>query len=272
MSKKHLFLLIFFMAFKGLDAQINIEVYFEKLSDGYNIYVDNYEYCPISLKINFTTRNLDTRGGNNRIYVVRALQKRALVTKLRIVNRYLSYQFNYTYTVNYGDHFDKKYDENYIYNLPFPKHQPYEVSQGYNGDISHQNENYLDFKMPIQTKIYAIRSGVVVKVVDYNFKNCIEKECQKYNNYILVYHSDGTFADYAHIMTKGSVVARGDKVKKGDLIGYSGNVGWSSGPHLHLGIFLQKLFKRKTLKTKFYTNNGELSEYLVEKNKYVKEY
>lgn len=144
--------------------------------------------------------------------------------------------------------------------------------QGYNGDFSHQNQNYLNFKMPILTEICAIRPGVVVKVVDYNFKHCGEKKCREFNNYILIYHSDGTFAVYAHINRKGSIVFRGDKVRKGDLIGFSGNVGWSTGPHSHLGIFLQKFNKRKTLKTKFYINNGNFAEYLIENNEYIKKY
>ena len=64
----------------------------------------------------------------------------------------------------------------------------------------------------------------------------------------------------------------GDKVNKGDLIAYSGNVGWSTGPHLHLVIFLQRLNKRETLATKFKIDNGDKSEYLLEKTEYLRNY
>ena len=126
--------------------------------------------------------------------------------------------------------------------------------------------------MPIGTKITAIRGGIVVKVVETNNKNCGKEVCKKYNNLIVIYHSDGTFAEYTHIKQNGSVVEVGDKIIKGQLIGYSGNVGWSTGPHLHLLVFLQRLNKRTTLKTKFLIGNGERKVYLKEKNEYSRNY
>jgi murein DD-endopeptidase MepM/ murein hydrolase activator NlpD len=55
-------------------------------------------------------------------------------------------------------------------------------------------------------------------------------------------------------------------------MGYSGNVGWSTGAHLHLVIFLQKFKKRITLKTNFLTDSGNSAEYLVDKKTYSRLY
>src|SRR5262249_35417178 len=152
------------------------------------------------------------------------------------------------------------------YDLPFQKGKNYLVFQGYNGSFSHKNENSIDFTMPEGSEILAARDGIVVKVVQNNTESCPGEECKKYNNMIFILHPDGTFADYAHIRYNGSKVKVGDSVKKRDVIAYSGNVGWSSGPHLHFGCFIPDFGKWITIPTKFRIDNGDKSAFLEEKN------
>jgi murein DD-endopeptidase MepM/ murein hydrolase activator NlpD len=51
-----------------------------------------------------------------------------------------------------------------------------------------------------------------------------------------VLHDDGTLTEYVHLMQGGSAVRVGEKVAAGKLIGYSGNTGYSAGPHLHFAV------------------------------------
>lgn len=267
------YLLLTFLLF-GLfcKAEIKVKIYFEQVESGYEIYADNEEYSPVSVKINFKVTNLHIEEGNNAVYLVEAKGKRQLLTSLKVVKKGKAYKISYKYLMNYGIHDNKIFDKNYVYDLPFKSSNNFELYQGYNGSFSHQNENALDFTMPIGTEIMAIRDGIVLKVIDKNNKTCGQKECMKYNNLILIYHSDGTFAEYAHIKQNGSKVKVGEQVSKGQLIAYSGNVGWSSGPHLHLVIFNQNIENRDTLKTKFKTGDGNTIEYLVEKEYYSRDY
>ena len=87
----------------------------------------------------------------------------------------------------------------------------------------------------------------------------------------MIYHSDGTFAEYTHIKNNGAEVNVGDQIKIGQFIGYSGDVGWATGPHLHFIVFFQRLKKRVTLKTKFLTQKGKPAISLVERQKYKRE-
>ncbi len=269
--RKHLLLIAVFITL-FCKAEQNIKIYYEKNDNGYNIYVDNNEFCPMSIKIKFSVENLKIEGGNNKIHIVKPRSKKQLLTVLKVLNKNKSYKFSYNTISNYGNHNSNKYDKNYKYFLPFKQFNKFEIHQGYNGKFSHQNENALDFTMPVNTELTAIREGIVIKVIDKNKKNCNKKKCIKYNNLIMIYHSDGTFAEYAHIKENGSEVNAGDKVLKGQLIGYSGNVGFSTGPHLHLIVFKQKINKRETLKTKFMIGDGTKTEYLIEKNKYERSY
>lgn len=253
-------------------AEDKVKIYHEQTNNGINIYADNSEFCDMSITIDFSVLNLDIDGGNNNIYVIKALKKKKLLTTLNLSDKRKAYKFSYEYKIYYGNNKVEKYDENYVYNLPFNTSQKFILFQGYNGSYSHQNVNALDFPMPIGTEITAIREGTVIKVIENNNKNCVEKGCEKYNNFIIICHPDGTFAQYVHLKQNGSKVKIGEKVLKGQVIGYSGNVGHSASPHLHLAVFKQKLEERKTLKTKFKTGNGDKIEYLIEKHEYSRNY
>jgi murein DD-endopeptidase MepM/ murein hydrolase activator NlpD len=56
-----------------------------------------------------------------------------------------------------------------------------------------------------------------------------------YGNYLILNHADGYQSLYGHL--SAAIATTGSKVSQGDLIGLSGNTGYSTGPHLHFGLF-----------------------------------
>ena len=265
------FLLFFIFNFIHNPAQ-EINIYYEQLKDKINIYADNPEFSPISVKMDFKLENLNMKGRNSQIFVVDALQENQLLTTLNVIETKKSYQFSYSAISNYGNHLQSDYDNEYEYDLPFKKGKSFKIDQGYFGKFSHQNEHSLDFNMPIGTEVTSVRDGIVIRVIDHNSGNCARRECEKFNNLILIYHSDGTFAEYSHLKQNSSKVKVGEKIKKGQIIGLSGDVGFVTGPHLHLVIFLQKLLERETIPTKFKVENGNKSVLLEEHKVYFKNY
>ena len=87
---------------------------------------------------------------------------------------------------------------------------------------------------------------------------------------ILMDIPNGTFSEYSHLNYKGAKVNEGDLIEAGDFIGYSGNTGWSSGPHLHFVVYkYNEKGKRVTIKTKFKTAEKGIV-YLKEEERYTK--
>lgn len=265
-------LLFFLLLVSALPALANgVEVYWEKTNGGYKVYADNPEYSTLSLQFEFELENLEVANPQE-YYLLQPGEKKKLITELSVIHPRKAYKFTYKYLSNYGDHGLKDFDRDYAYFLPFKKEGSFRVYQGYNGSFSHQEKNALDFTMPIGTEITAIREGVVVKVEESNSRTCGEPECAKFNNSVMIQHPDGSFAQYVHINKDGAVVEPGDKVEKGQLVAYSGNVGFSTGPHLHLEVFVQRLTKREYLETRFLTDNGEMAKLLEEKTEYRRGY
>jgi len=57
-----------------------------------------------------------------------------------------------------------------------------------------------------------------------------------FGNYILIRHKHGYYTRYAHLLS--SRVRVGQRVQQGEVIGYIGNTGLSTGPHLHYEIHI----------------------------------
>ena len=60
------------------------------------------------------------------------------------------------------------------------------------------------------------------------------KEADEYEKWILIEHGFGYQTLYGHL--NGFNVKIGDKVKRGNVIGFVGNSGTSTGPHLHYEV------------------------------------
>jgi len=99
---------------------------------------------------------------------------------------------------------------------------------------------------------------MVVKVKVDSSSGGPDRKYENQANYILIRHSDGTVANYAHLSKNGSKVTPGGIVEAGDLIGYSGNTGFTSGPHLHFSVFKTKNGKQRlSIPVKFQTTSPQ---------------
>ena len=89
----------------------------------------------------------------------------------------------------------------------------------------------VDFAASIGTPVKAARSGIVIGVANTD----IIKSCYSFGKWIMIKHDDGLSTLYAHLSVQS--VAIGDAVTTGQVIGYSGNTGYTTGPHLHFGVY-----------------------------------
>lgn len=82
----------------------------------------------------------------------------------------------------------------------------------------------VDLRASTGTKVYAANKGSVTT----------SGYSSAWGNYIIISHGGGITTLYAHLSKRS--VSKGDTVKQGDIIGYSGNTGYSTAPHLHFEI------------------------------------
>ncbi len=85
----------------------------------------------------------------------------------------------------------------------------------------------LDISTPVGTKVVAPADGVIV--------SCGQKGA--YGNSIIIDHGFGIVTRYGHL--SGFNVKPGQRVKRGDVIGFVGDTGRSTGPHLHYEVWVR---------------------------------
>ena len=212
-------------------------VYLKTKQIGRKIYISivNNNIYDVTIGLNASYKNIVESKNRPKIVVVRA-KSTLNYTTLILGKGKIYYQYKYSWIIGSKD---AVHDDTYVYRLPFARGSVHYVSQGFNGAHTHKGRSRyaIDFVMKKGTKVYAARGGIVVKIKSDSNSHGYAKKFAKDGNYVTILHNDGTFASYYHLEKNGVVVEVGDKVYRGDKIAYSGNTGYTSGPHLHFEVF-----------------------------------
>jgi len=104
------------------------------------------------------------------------------------------------------------------YQAPLAQYRKTQGLHGYNG---------IDFGAYVGAPIMAAASGDVILARQGGYNG-------GYGNYVVIKHGNGTQTLYAHMLSVA--VSSGQHVVQGQVIGYLGNTGRSTGPHLHFEI------------------------------------
>ena len=265
----------YFLLFLGLLLTTSVlaqdvAISYESIDNTVYVYGSNPHPCPVSVQLTLKLTNMTADSQPpDRTYVLPASTSKSLLTTLEPKDIRRSSQYHIDYFAKYGDVTLTSYDSEHVYQLPYKAGKTVAMHQGYNGKRSHRGVNALDFALDKGEQIHAARGGVVIDVEERNSKGCSQPSCHKYNNTIVIYHSDGTLAVYSHLQQYGSRVDPGDTVVAGQHIGYAGATGYATGPHLHFMVLQSTFDGNTTIKTTFDTKEGS-PIYLQEHQKYTR--
>lgn len=105
-----------------------------------------------------------------------------------------------------------------------PLVRPHEITSNFGPRWSRYHYG-ADLRLSIGDSVLACFDGIV-RIAKYNRGG--------YGNYVLIRHHNGLETLYGHLSKR--LVKVGQEVKAGDLIGFGGNTGRSTGPHLHFEV------------------------------------
>jgi murein DD-endopeptidase MepM/ murein hydrolase activator NlpD len=218
----------------GAMARLRVE------QDGahYLAWADNALYGPIEVRLRFArSDNIAGLPALPARATVPALGK-ALVSRLHVVDPARGGQFELQLDGVPGDPSARPLDVEYLVPLRAP--DGVRIDQGYGGRFSHtdpQNRYAIDFAAKEGTQVVAARRGLVMQVEsDFDKAGLNHERYGGRANFVRILHDDGTMALYAHLRLDGVMVRAGQRVRAGQLIGLSGNTGFTTGPHLHFAV------------------------------------
>lgn len=225
-------------------------------------YIRNDYAGPVEVEIDVTERdNVRTTPDLPRRFVIEPGKSETLFG-VGGINEQQSWRLALKYRYMIGSPL-AHYSATASYLPPIAPDAAFQISQAFSGSFSHndaQNKYAVDIVMPIGTPVYAARSGVVLEAEDDFYKGGANKAYGSEANHIRILHDDGSMAVYAHLELEKAQVHPGLAVAAGQLIGYSGNTGFSTGPHLHFAVQINKGMELVSVPFTFINQAGKAEE------------
>jgi murein DD-endopeptidase MepM/ murein hydrolase activator NlpD len=219
------------------ESQQIAELRLERIGQEHRAVVVNRIAGPIQIELGYTRVDNVVAAPALPLRQVIEAESNHVVATLRSADSTRSGGFELAFSAVPGDPLAKPDDT--IYRMPLDG-SAWRIDQGFGGTFSHnepQSRYAIDIAADEGTPVVAARDGVVMQVEDEFEGAGLDRE--KFGtraNHVRVLHADGTMAVYAHLMADSVVARVGSRVRSGQRIGASGNTGFSTGPHLHFAL------------------------------------
>ncbi|MCL2876650.1 MAG: M23 family metallopeptidase [Betaproteobacteria bacterium] len=213
------------------------------LSQNVKFFAINNSPAPVTVSFGLTGSNLSPDKPLPLTLVVDTHSRQEIVHVTQ-ARRLEPLQYSLRYSYQPGDIFMPP-DRHARYILPFAKGTPFLVVQGPAGMgalgtlVTHDNDHSryaYDFGVSEGTPVHAAREGMVIDVKDSFTEGRPDPSLGKKANFVGIMHDDRSIAYYLHLAPHRVLVKVGQWVYAGDLIAYSGNTGFTYGPHLHFDV------------------------------------
>ena len=106
------------------------------------------------------------------------------------------------------------------------------------------SHNGTDFRASVGTPVKAMADGIVAGTGN------TDVQCPgvSFGKFVLIKYDNGLASTFGHFSL--IKVNKGERVTRGQIVGYSGNTGYSTGPHLHVSVYARDAVDLKTLPSK----------------------
>ncbi|MBY0376739.1 peptidoglycan DD-metalloendopeptidase family protein [Patescibacteria group bacterium] len=102
----------------------------------------------------------------------------------------------------------------------------------------------VDFRASLGTPVKSMADGTIAGIGDTD----VQCKGASYGKFVLIKYDNGLAATFGHLsLIKAS---KGEKVRRGDIVGYSGNTGYSTAPHLHVSMYARDAVDVQSLPSK----------------------
>lgn len=104
--------------------------------------------------------------------------------------------------------------------------------------------NGVDFRASVGTPIKAMSDGIIAGTGN------TDTQCYgvSFGKFVLIKYDNGLASTYGHLSL--IKVYNGQRVVRGQIVGYSGNTGYSTGPHLHVSLYAKDAVEVKNMPSK----------------------
>lgn len=227
--------------------------------EGSDVYVSNRLGGPVEIKISFTEAQNVQAWPSLPLHQMLQARQRVMVSRVEAISDKVA-SYSVGMTAMPGD--PSAMHSDVVYSLPMDEASGWQIGQGFDGGFSHTDEQNLyavDLIVREGTPILAARGGVVMQAESgFDRAGTNKRKFAERANLVRILHDDGSMGVYAHLKENGVHVRVGQRVSVGQQIAISGNTGFTSGPHLHFCVQVNRGMRLVSVPFRMVSNSGFL--------------